>query len=137
MNHPTKSKYIMLTLLKKKENLETTDITNNKKSWKTVKHFLTIMQIVAIKLHLSNKIGQFPKAKMPPIFNAFFCKCCQLLYDPIVKITKHHTAHLSITLIKEHANKLDQNFIFEKSFSKDIHKEIRKLHGKKLLKILK
>ena len=72
MNHPTKSKYIMLTLLKKKENLETTGITNNKKSWKTVKHFLTIMQIVAIKLHLSNKIGQFPKAKMPPKYLMLF-----------------------------------------------------------------
>ena len=125
------------------ENLDTKNITDNKKFWKTVKHFLANKSSSnRNKITLTQKDETVSRSKdLAEVFNTFFVNAVSNLgvviieslldntgetSDPIVNIIERYKTHPSIRLIKEHATQLDKRFSFKKITYEDIHKEIKK-----------
>ena len=122
------------------ENLDTKNITDNKKIWKTIKHFLA-NKILSNrnKITLTQKDEIISRRKdVAKIFNTFFVNVASNLRiaiyesllansvetnDLIVKIIERYMTHPSVRIIKEHATQLDNIFSFEQITYEDIHKD--------------
>ena len=134
-------------------NLDTKNITGNKIFRKTVKPFLVNkISINRNKITLTQKDEIISHSKdVAEKFNTIFVNVVSNLgilinesllvnsvetNDRIVNIIERYKTHPSIRLIKENATQFDNRFSFGQITYEDIHKEIRKLDSRRLLRIL-
>ena len=126
---------MLLSLFRKEkkvfyENLDTEDITGNKKFWKTVKPFLANkISSNGNKITLTQKYETVSRSKdVAEIFNTIFLNVVSHLdilinerllvnsieiNDPVVNIIERYKTHPSIRLIKEPASQLDNIISFK------------------------